>query len=241
MALKFKLTIDSFETANELPSTWPSDSCRALLQQLEFSDADSAEPDQLRDYAVMALQDLEIEAAARALLDFTFGDKLPKGKKQNIAEDIQREPLWEEYPDLAYHEPIFNIQRLFNLAFDQTPKPEVNRLHVTLSGTDQPSETYLDQILSTERPEPFIVRCLAAALPDSAILKRLFEDPINSTPFAEAEHIVWHVQTETAPESVNGRKVCRLTLYCPKRWSNELDDAPETLCQPFLDKPHEEE
>ncbi|MDQ8180147.1 hypothetical protein [Pelagicoccus sp. SDUM812005] len=235
MKHKFQLTIDSIETVEEIPSTWPPEQCLALLKHLEFSDSDKVESEQLRDYAVMALQDLEIEDAAKALLDFTFGAQLPKGKKQNIAEDIQREPLWEEYPDLAYHEPIFNIQRLFNLAFEQTPKPEVNRLQATLGGTDPASDAYLEQILASPKPEAFIVRCLAAALPEDAILNRLFEDPIHSAAFPEAEYIVWHVQKAPAAKSEKGRAAFSLTLYCPQRWSNQLEDAGQTLCQPYLD------
>ncbi|MDQ8197844.1 hypothetical protein QEH56_06785 [Pelagicoccus enzymogenes] len=237
MAHKFLLKVVSFETVDEIPSTWPETECRALLQHLEFSDAESVDSEQLRDYAVMALQDLEIDEAAQALLEFVFADKLAKGKKQNIAEDIQKEPLWEEYPDLALHEPIFNIQRLFNLAFDSAPKPQVNRIQISLHPTDAPSQAYLSQILASAKPEAFLVRCMAAALPDDAILNRLFEDPIAKAAFPEAEHIVWHVQSEPSPQQVGGRPGHLLTLYSPQRWSNELEDADETLCQPYLDEP----
>lgn len=236
MTPKYQLTITSFETVDELPSTWPNEACLALLKQLEFADSESVEPNQLRDYAVMALQDLEIAEAAHALLDQAFGDKLPKGKKQNIAEDMQREPLWEEYPDLAYHEPIFNIQRLFNLAFEETPKPEVNRLQITLAPENPASEAYLSDILKSPKPEAFIVRCLTAALPDDSIVNRLFEDQIKGAEFPEAEHIVWHIQSDQTEKDSKGRQGYSLTLYSPQRWSNELEDAPQVICEPYLDK-----
>ncbi len=164
MTLRFQRSITSLETVDELPSAWPAESCRALLKQLEFSDADSAEPDQLREYAAMALQDLEVEEVAQALLDFQFEDKLARGKKQNIAEDMQREPLGEEYPDLAYHEPIFNLQRLLNLGFPETPKPEANRIQATLRPSEPNSEAYLASILQSPKPEAFLARCFAPAL-----------------------------------------------------------------------------
>ena len=109
MKHKFHLDITSLESVDELSSPWPPEACLALLKHLEFADAESIETGPLREYAVMALQDLEVEEAAYALLDFAFGDELTKGKKQNIAEDMQREPLWDKYPDLAYKEPIFNL------------------------------------------------------------------------------------------------------------------------------------
>lgn len=241
MKHKFHLAITDFKTVDELPSTWPDKDCLALLQQLEFADSDSIEAGQFRDYAIMALQDLEIDEAAHALLDFAFGDKLAKGKKQNIAEDMQREPLWEEYPDLAYHEPIFNLQRLFNLAFEQTPKPEVNRLQITLTPETPASEAYLAEILSSAKPEAFIVRCLAAALPETSIVNRLFEDPILKAEFPEAEHIVWHVQSGPRGKDERGRQIYELTLFSPQRWSNDLEDSPPTLCEPYLDKEEEDE
>lgn len=241
MPTKFTLTIDSFETITELPDIWNANECLQLLEALEYEGAKDIAPSELKDYAIMALQDLEIDGAAQALLDFVFADKLSKGKKQNIAEDMQREPLWEEYPDLSYHEPIFKIQHIFNLAFQQTPKPEANRIEATIAPTDQTGAARLARILTTQKPEPFIVRCLAAALPESSILNRLFEDPIAGGTFTEAEHIVWQIQSELGPRDDKGRQAYKLTLFSPQRWSNDLEDAPETLCEPFLDKEETEQ
>lgn len=186
--------------STNFPVLGPPEACLALLKHLEFADAESIETGPLREYAVMALQDLEVEEAAYALLDFAFGDELTKGKKQNIAEDMQREPLWDKYPDLAYKEPIFNLQRLLNLAFDQTPKPEVHRLQATLAPADQAAEA-----------------------------------PLTRAAFPEAEHIVWHRQSKLGAKNDKGRQSYALTLFSPRRWTNDLADASETLCGPYLD------
>ena len=53
-----------------------------LLDQLEFADTADIPREQLRDYAVMALQDLEDDEAAGKLLNHVFGKKLSAGKIQ---------------------------------------------------------------------------------------------------------------------------------------------------------------
>lgn len=81
---------------------------------------------------MMALQDLEDDDAAEILLDHIFGEKLPPGGKQNLANEMTEERPWEEYPDLSFHECIFNAQFLLNQAYPETQQPKINKVVLLL-------------------------------------------------------------------------------------------------------------
>jgi len=210
MKPKFEIEIVSKSVVNELPHTWTNPECQSLLDALEFGDSSDIPPEQLRDYAIMGLQDLEDDEAAGVLLNHVFGESLSPGKKQSLAEEMTDERPWEEYPDLSCHERIFNAQFLLNQACPQTQQPEVNKLVLRLSSLNQPAEAYLQKHDSDTEgckiPEALIVRCLAAALPESAILNRLFEDQLKGdVPSTEAEHILWHVYNDDLPDNEDRR------------------------------------
>lgn len=239
MKPKFELSINSITVVNELPGAWSDKDCRALLNQLEFGDSSEIPTDQLREYAVMALQDLDQDQAADVLVDFIFGNALSAGKKQSLSEEMTIERLWEEYPDLSCHERIFNAQFLLNRAYPETPQPEINQVEAVLSGLNRPAELYLQEhspkISPKGIPETLIVRCIACGLSDDCILNRLFEDQIlGEVRFTEAEHILWHVYSNSlAPEGDN-RQRYQLSLYTPIRWTGQLEEENVIQCEPFV-------
>ena len=146
---------------------------------------------------------------------------------------------WEEYPDLSFHERIFNAQFLLNQAYPETQQADVHKIEATLCSLNQPAETYLQQCNQEAAghgiPEALIVRCLANALPDTAILIRLFEAQINGeVPFTEAENILWHVYAEQLPAEGDRRQRFQLTLYCPTRWTGPLEADAVVECEPFV-------
>lgn len=233
---RFELSVQSVEPALEIPATWSGQDCAALLLHLEFEDIGSIPAGELRDFAVMALQELEPAEAARALLDTVFGSELSDGKKQNLAEEMTVDRCWEEYPDLECHERIFNAQVLLHRAHSETPEPGIVRVGAVLSALDaEAAQVLAAGSGSAMVPEPLLVRCIAAALPERAILNRLFEDPIAGGPFAEAEHLVWHVEsTELPPEGPRLRRV-DLSLYSPVRWLGDLEPDLVVECEPHVD------
>jgi hypothetical protein len=238
MKPKFELFIKAVSVVNELPNTWSEKDCLALLQQLEFEDVESISPEQLRDYTIMALQDLDEDQASNAVVDFVFGDSLATGKKQNVSEEMTEDRLWEEYPDLACHERIFNAQFMLNQAFPGTPQPEIHKIVVELSSLNPPADAYLqahDPDKGSAIPETLLVRCLAAGLSERSILIRLFEDQIKGeAKFPEAEYILWHVYSKRLPAVAGKKERFELTLYCPTRWTGELEDGVVLDCEPFI-------
>jgi len=235
MKPKFELKINTVETVNELPESWSTAAYRELLTQLEFDGLEDVPEDQLRDYAVMALQDLEPADAAAALVELTIGDRLSDGRKQNLATDMPTDRCWEEYPDLSCHEAIFNAQILLNQAFPETPIPEINKVGAALSSLNQPAEQFLVDH-ATAIPEAVLVRCLASAAAEDSILNRLFEDPIAGADFPEAENIAWQVITESLPPEGSKRQRRSLSLYSPIRWTSDLEDDLAVECEPFIEE-----
>lgn len=220
-------SIETVEAVSELPGFWSPDKLRALLETLEFDGLEDVTEDQLRDYAVMSLQDLECSEAARVLIELVLGNRLSDGKKQNIAEEMEVERLWEEYPDLSCHEPIFNAQVLLAQAFPSAQSPEVNLVKATLRPGDAASKVALKEALSKgPLPEATIVRCIAAASPENAILNRLFEDQIAGQSFPEAEHLVWHIETDATQTAE-----VSLSLFSPHRWTDALEEGQTVDCR----------
>lgn len=228
MPAKFSFVIQSVKIVSELPGTWNPADCLGLLNHLEFEGAADIPEAQLKEYAAMALQDLEGPEAARALLDITIGNRLSDGKKQNASEEMQTDRLWEEYPDLSCHEPIFNAQVLLSQAFSSVPTPEVNLVHATLRPMDPASEARLKELSTPSLQEAFVARCIAAASSETSILNRLFEDQLAGGPFPEAEHLVWQIQTEKLPAEGSLRAGISLSLYSPIRWTESLEEDSVT-------------
>jgi hypothetical protein len=225
MKPKFQLSINSVSIVHELPGTWSATDCLALLNQLEFGDTADIPKEQLRDYAVMALQDLEDDEAAGVLLNYIFGDELSSGKIQNLSDEMT--------------ERIFNAQFLLNQAYPNCQQPEINKVVVTLTALNQDAEAYLrkyDPDTSGKSiPEQLLVRCFATALPDNSILNRLFDDQIiGKLPFGEAMHILWHVHAIKVPGEAASEQRFELTLYSPTRWTGSLDDGIVVECEPFI-------
>lgn len=235
MKPKFELKIDTVETVNELPESWSPTGYLKLLKQLEFEGADEVPTEQLREYAIMALQDLDPPEAAAALVKFTIGDRLSDGRKQNLATEMPTDRCWEEYPDLSCHEAIFNAQILLNQAYPETPIPEIKKVGATLSSLNQAAEQFLIDH-PTGIPETFVVRCLAAAAAEDSILNRLFEDQIAGSDFPEAEHIAWQIITDTLPPEGNKRQRRSVSLYSPIRWTSDLEDDLAIECEPYIEE-----
>lgn len=238
MLPSFELTVTTVATVAELPNAWPDDQIRALLVHLKFEDAAAIEASELRSYAVMALQDLEDHEAGAALLDFLFRDELTAGKKTNLGEEMTKEPCWEEYADLDCHERIFNVHTMLNQSHDQTPIPEIHRIEAVLSSLNEAAADWLTEHCcetpTPSLPESLLVRCIAAGLPDNAILNRLFEDQIKSGAFAEAAYILWQIEAAELPAEDGRAKRFSVSLYSPIRWTGDLQEGTTVTCEPHL-------
>lgn len=228
----FEVTIERYEKLTSMPESWPVAACRALLERLEFDGVASLADEELSSYAVMALQDLEPEEAASVVLAQTLGDLMTAGQIQNLREEMKDDRKWEEGADMRAHEPIFNAQVLLSEAFPDTyATPDIVRLTARIQSLTPAGEALLGEPVK----EPLLVRLLADGMPDSSVLKRLFEDSLAKGPFAEASQILWQYTVEPIAEEGQSGVVRRVVLYSPKSWVGPLDAAETYSSAAFPD------
>lgn len=234
MKPKFEISVLTVSRSQQLPGTWSEDDCLRLLQHLEFDGADALAPAERRDYAIMALQDKEDVEAASQLIEFGIGDRLNRGRKQNLAEEMTTDRAWEEFADLSLHEAIFNAQVMLSAAFPSVPSPEIYQIALRLKPLNPAATHYLGDLptgaAGPALPETVLLRALASAMPTDAIINRLFEDQVAGQPFPEAEHILWQIQS-----TVDADQGLQISLYSPIRWMTPLEEDMTAEVEPFIE------
>jgi hypothetical protein len=234
MKAHFQVTIERFKELSVLPEGWTPEGYRTLLTRLEFDGVDSLADDELAAYAGMALQDLEPEEAAQALLAQLLDGRLTAGQRRNLSEEMKNQRQWEEYADMSCHEAIFNAQVLLHEAFPRTyPAPDIEKLTLRITALSPTGESLLRKPLS----DLLLVRILADGMPETAVLKRLFGAAIVKGAFPEAAQIVWQHSVETPPGNGSSTEVRRLTIYSPRCWVGPLEEVDEFTSAALPDMP----
>jgi hypothetical protein len=188
MKPNFEVTVLRFQVLREIQGAWSSADFCALLESVEFGDTSGMDEKEIREMALLALQDLEPVEAAKLLLAQHLGHRLNAGQIQNAASEMLDEKLWEEYADLSFHEAMFNVASILFAAFPRVfPEPDAVSATIEVSATNKAGR----DILSGAINEPFLVRLLADGMDESSILNRLFEDQLRGLSFPEADNIVW--------------------------------------------------
>lgn len=176
----------------------------------------------------MALSDLEPEEAAEMLLEIRFGDKLTKGQRQNLAEELKGDRIWEEYPQIPFHEELFNVSCMLNWAFPKKfPTPDIVEIKLKVKASNAISAHNLETPTAA-----FITRLLNDGMDEHNIIYRLFDDNIASNSFPEAEHIIWQfVETGfTAGENSN-----TFMIHTSWNWVDELKGVKSYDSTAFAD------
>ncbi len=191
MKPSFELTIDALDVVDELPGTWTDEKYREILTRLEIPDVGDLPPEELAEMCIMALQDLEPLEASELTLDVCLHGMLKDGQIRNAAHELRDEALWENYPDLKAHEPLFRGAWLVSKAFPQDfPTPTIARVDLRLAPLNEPARKRLSGALS----EATVLRLLAGAMDSSSILMRMFGDQVNGAAFPEAESLLWTLE-----------------------------------------------
>ena len=188
MKASFRLTIDELAEVDELPHAWTDEKFREILERLEIPDAQNVSHEELPDMCIMALQDLEPLEASELTLDVCLRGILKDGQIRNAAHDLREEALWENYPDLQAHEPLFRGAWLLSKAFPRDfATPEIVRADLHLTPLDEAARERLSQPVS----ETTLLRLLAQAMDPSSILRRMFGEQLRGGAFSEAEYLLW--------------------------------------------------
>lgn len=197
---KFHVDVLSFSILEEIADVWTVREFSELLAEMEFGSIDGLSQVEVREMCLLALQDLEPEAAAALLLKYRLGDRLSKGQIENIAADMPDEKLWEEYADMSFHEQLFNVSSLLYMAFPNIfPEPDAVRATVKITALHETGR----EILQCALTESFLVRLLAGGMDQGATLHRLFDEQLAGDSFPEAEFIIWTLRTESIGEDAS--------------------------------------
>lgn len=215
MNVKYNVDVLECQDIHELPNAWTKDQFRSLLELIEYEDISSINENELKEMTGLALNDLEPEEAAVAVLTLRFGDKLSKGQKQELSEDMQDGKIWEEYGNMAFHEELFNAACMLNWAFEKKfPRPTCTSIKLKVSAANPNSVQALKSPTAA-----FIARLLNDGMDDNNAIHRLFHDELASDSFPEAEDIIWSF---TATAMAEAEKSSEIQLYTSWNWVDEL-------------------
>jgi hypothetical protein len=191
MKATFLLTIDELSVIDELPGTWTDEKYRETLERLDIPDAHEVSHEELMDMCVMALQDLEPLEASELTLDVCLRGILRDGQIRNAAHDVRDEALWENYPDLQAHEPLFRGAWLVSKAFPRDfATRKITRVDFRLAPIDEAARKRISEPLT----EAQLLRLLAQIMDSSSVLSRMFADQIRGGAFPGAEYLLWTVE-----------------------------------------------
>ncbi|WP_419214016.1 hypothetical protein ACNR9Q_07640 [Maribacter sp. X9] len=192
MNKKFIVNRINFKTISALPNFWTEAKYLDLLELMDYENAKTLDPSEIKDMCLMSLTDNEPEDAAKIVLTYVFGSSFNKGQIDNLSNEILKEKLWEEYADLSKHEEFFAVHQLLYDAFEGTfPHPEAVSFQVRIQETAKNGLS----IFSTE-PEAPLVRLLVGGLPDNNVIHRLFDNKIEGDAFPEAKDILWQLNIQ---------------------------------------------
>jgi len=215
----FDVYVSSVKEIHDMPGSWFDDDYCKLLVQLEMEDVGDIASNDLLDMTLMALQDLEPEDAADAVLAYKLKDNISSGARQNIVQDLLEDQRpWEEAADIKLHGRIFAAAVLLQKAFpSHFSRPDMMRvtLHV------QATSTEAGKFLVNPPQAAFVARMLADALSENSILERLFDEQLLSHSFPEAEGIIWLAEFG---EQLPGESLsAELTVYSSEHWLKAME------------------
>lgn len=231
----FNVLVSDVKKLHDMPGSWTDDECRALLAQLEVDGVENMSGSDLLDMVLMALQDMEPDDAADAVLAYKLGNSISAGARQNIVQDLLGdERPWEEASDITLHSRIFAAAVLLYKAIPEAfSKPDM--MQVTLHVTTLEPEA---KALLVKAPQAaFVTRILADGMNESSILERLFDEQLASHSFPEAKGIIW--QAEFSDYTSDSNPSAHLTIYSSSHWLKAMESVSEFQSSAYNDTEHE--
>jgi hypothetical protein len=229
MANKYKVEVLELKEVHEVPEAWGDNQFKQLLSYLEYEDIEAIPLTELKEMASLALSDYSPEEAAIKLLTLRIGDDLNKGQRQNIAEELRGDRLWEEYSEIEHHEELFNIACMLYWTFPRKfQEPDIVRICLKITSQSPSATKDLKQPSAA-----FIARLLNDGMNQHNTIFRLFHDSLASTSFKEAQHIIWQFDSSGFNEAEQSNTI---TCYTSWNWVDELTGVNEYESSAFLDK-----
>jgi hypothetical protein len=187
MKMTFKIENLQNHSSKELLNAWELTDYKNILDRLGFTEAATLKDSEIEEMTLMAIADLEPTEAAAELLRFSFVDHLNEGQIDQIANEMQDDKIYEEYPKIALHHRMFAINQLLRKAYNgKFPAGEIVEIQFTIEDDKHKFDTA--ESISNE----ILLKILAPAMPDNSLIKRLFpEELAGEKEFLDADGIVW--------------------------------------------------
>lgn len=211
--MKCSIKISHIETIHTINGYWTNEDYITLLKAFNYDDAATADPSELLDLLEMAISDFEPDEAAAIMLNYKLSAELSPGQIKNLSHEMIDDNQAEEYPDIALHYPMFNINQLLHKAYNGVfPNAKASKIELDFSMNG-----------NTENPltKGVVLQALSARLAPKNLIVRLFEDQLSGkAPFPEADGIIWEMH------SLGGGKY---TLITSDYWINKEDILEEAF------------
>ena len=190
MTLNYSIEISSFKTIKVLPNSWNNEDYKNLLTILDYGDITEIAEKDLEETCLLYLADNEPNDAASIVVKYLMKDALKDSQIDNISHEMMEEKLWEEYADLSKHELFFNAGQLLYKAYNGVfPMPEA----IAMSGILTIEKPQMKNLIIKEG-ESALIKMLVKGMPENTILKRLYKQQLNESPFEDACDIIWQLE-----------------------------------------------
>ncbi len=219
----FHVEVMELKKVYDMPGSWSEEDYRNLLNQLEIEDVEEISNEDLLDFLLMGLQDLELEESADLVLKYKLSDKITPGSRRNIIEDfLEGQRPWEEAADISLHAGIFAAGVLLNKTFPGTfGRPDMMKLTLSMRALTPEAR----KLLQSPPEAAFVTRLLADGMDEQSILERLFDDQLTSHSFPEADSIIWAAQYEEQSSPDGGSTL--LTVHSSEHWLEDMESISE--------------
>lgn len=228
MKNKYLVELLEMKEVHELPDGWSATDLMGLLNHIDFDDAESVSAEELKEMTSMALSDFDVDEAIEKVLEYRFGDRLNKGKRQNLVEELRDDRIWEEYSDLTYHKELFNVCCMLYWAFPKKfPEPDIVKIKLKITLQSNVSDSNIKELTPS-----FIARLLNDGMDSHNIIYRLFDEQIASNKFEESAHIIWKVDAEGFNTEDKSNTI---TVHTSWNWVDELKGVKSYESTAFSD------
>ena len=205
--MKCSVNVIDITTIKEIDGFWTNEDYIALLDRLDFPDADKVAVEELQEMLFMAITDYKPEEAAEIVLTYKFSDKLNSGQINNLSHEMIEDSVTEEFADISLHYPLFNINRLLYKAFNgKFPNTKASLISLNISFPPNQKVKITKEI---------VLKALSNGLNEQNLIKRIFDEQLaGKVEFLEAENIIWIM------EKLEGGNI---SITTSDYWINEED------------------
>jgi hypothetical protein len=184
--MKFNITIKSVTTVEEITNYWQNKDYIYLLERFNFPDANTVNPENLREMLHMAITDFEPNEAAGIILTYKLSERLNEGQIAQVSNDMLLDKVSEEYPEIDLHYDLFNINQLLFKAYNgKFPNAKATVLDFSMVSKDGYDKEITKEI---------VLKSFYNGISEGNVIKRLFEEQMTTDKeFKEAEAVLWEL------------------------------------------------